>query len=293
MGPTAIGKTSAAIRLNQFLNSIIISADSRQVYKELSIGTAKPSSDEIISGNIKLVDHVSIKEHYTAGRFEKEADELISRAFANSEIPILCGGTGLYIKAVCEGLDVFPKVKNQVNIALQKEFEENGLEDFLTELKEGDPLYYNAADVQNPQRVMRALGVMRSSGLPFSSFLSKKASRVKKYKPIYLIFEEERAILYSKINSRVDRMFEKGLVSEVEKLVPFKNLKALQTVGYAEIFKYLEGQYSLEQSKNEIKKNTRRYAKRQMTWLRNQVDGHRLQVNDTDQIMATISQVLK
>lgn len=284
VGPTAIGKTEVANTINELLESVIISADSRQVYQEMTIGTAKPSVSEIASNNIKLVDHISVVDEYSAGRFVEEATTLLQTEIDKGKTAIVCGGTGLYIKSLFHGIDTFPKVDTQVVIDLDVELENNGISVLAEELKQKDPDYYEVVDKENHRRIVRALSVIRSSGKPYSSFLDKSNDNIP-FQPVYIILDEERETIYNRINKRVDKMFERGLLDEVESLIEYKDLRALQTVGYTEVFRYLGGSLSLAECKSEIKKNTRRYAKRQMTWNRNQVEGKYFRRDDVHSIL--------
>jgi tRNA dimethylallyltransferase len=288
-GPTAIGKTDLALQLNAFLKTSIISADSRQVYKEMSIGTAKPSKAEILAGNIKLVDHVSVHDHYNAGTFAREAKEIIEDDFKRHDCTIICGGTGLYISAVIDGLHDFPEINSDIKSSLETDYKANGLQPLLKELESKDPDYYQIADINNPRRVIRALEIIRQSGKPYTYFTSKDKEE-SNYQTIEIILEEDRQILYDRINKRVETMMEKGLLEEVESLVAFRHLKALQTVGYAELFDYLDGNSSLEHAVSEIQKHSRRFAKRQITWLSRYQEKRRFSASDSASIIAFLKE---
>ncbi len=290
-GPTAIGKTNIAMELVQNLDGYILSADSRQVYKELAIGTAKPSKEEIIQGKMELVDHISIHENYSAGTYMREALDLIEARADTGGPAILCGGTGLYIKAVCEGLDEIPKVSISIVKELNEELEYRGIELLQKELLDKDPTYHRNISIDNPRRVIRALSVIRQTGHPFSSFLSKDKV-VRGFEPIYIVLDMDREQLYKRINTRVMQMIDEGLVNEVEKLLEFKSAQALQTVGYTEVFSYLEGKWSLDVAISEIQKNTRRYAKRQMTWNRNQLAAKYFHPQDLSAIIEYLKEQL-
>ena len=292
IGPTGIGKTDLALHLTRELPSYIISADSRQVYKEMSIGTAKPSSDEILEGRIQLVNHCSITTPYNAATFANDAQVIIDSPTFINAIPLVCGGTGLYVKALCEGLDDLPHIPAHIRNALTHELSEFGLANLQAELLAADPEYYNTADIQNPVRLIRALEVYRSSGQKMSHLLGKQKSKIPDHRILNIILELPREELYDRINTRVDHMFDNGLVAEVEQLIQYRELKALATVGYAEVFRYLDGVITLESCRNEIKKNTRRYAKRQMTWCRNQIMGHSYHPLDYGRITSHIKSVL-
>lgn len=267
LGPTAVGKTDTSIELARRYDSPIISCDSRQLYREMSIGTAVPSAEQL-----EQVKHYFIQDHsildpiYTAGKYELEALELIGRLFDQGhETLVMTGGSGFYIDAVCNGLDDFPPADMELREALTRRLREEGVESLRMELKALDPESYRTVDIANGQRVVRALEVCIMTGRPFSSF---KTSQVKKrdfeIQKIGLI--RPRDVLYNRINRRAAQMLDEGLVDEVRSLVPHRNLPALQTVGYKEVFDYLDGQYDLPRALELIQRNTRHYAKRQMTW---------------------------
>lgn len=267
VGPTAIGKTTLSIKLAKAFNTEIISADSRQFFKEMTIGTAVPSKEELNSAKHYFIQNKSITENYSVGDFERDAIELLEKLFKKHQVVIMVGGSGLYVDAVVKGLDSFPIVPNDVRKQLKSEFEVKGIESLQNELKELDPDYYKQVDIQNTQRVIRALEVCRASGKPFSSFRKNKNPN-RNFDTLYIGLTAEREVIYERINQRVDLMIEYGLVEEVEKLNAFRHLNALQTVGYRELFDYFDGKLTLEEAISEIKKNTRRFAKRQGTWFR-------------------------
>lgn len=271
LGPTGIGKTGLAIKLAQHYQTSIISADSRQFYKEMSIGTAVPTKEELQAVTHYFIQHKSIVESYTVGDFERETLAVLHDLFAANDIVLMAGGSGLYIDAVVRGLDTFPPIDPEVRNTLNKKLEEFGLPILKAQLKELDPIYAAKVDLFNPQRVIRALEVCLSSGKPYSAFLNKnKAARP--FKTIMLGMEAPRNIVYQRINTRVDTMMAEGLLNEVKGLIEHKHLNALQTVGYKELFRYLDGDCSLDDAVDEIKKNTRRFAKRQGTWFRRTQD---------------------
>ncbi|MAO09565.1 MAG: tRNA (adenosine(37)-N6)-dimethylallyltransferase MiaA [Flavobacteriaceae bacterium] len=267
VGPTAIGKTKLAIELAQAFNTQIISADSRQFFKEMSIGTAVPSAKELAAAPHHFIQNKTIFEPYSVGDFETEAIQLLDKLFTENDVVIMVGGSGLYVDAVTKGLNDFPKISKQTREELNSELDEKGLESLQKELKDKDPLYFSKVDIQNPHRIIRALEVIRTSGKPYSSFLNQK-KKERTFKTIYVGLTAERQIIYDRINKRVDIMMEAGLFKEVAELVPHKNLNALQTVGYRELFDHLDGNSTLEEAVSEIKKNTRRFAKRQNTWFK-------------------------
>ncbi len=267
-GPTASGKTSIAIELAKKLGAEIISADSRQVYKEMSIGTAKPTVKEMQGIPHHFIGNVSIKEKYDVGIYEREVLGFLEKYYQKNKYAILVGGTGLYINAVLYGLDKFPDVDEEVKLKLIEEYHEKGIEYLQNELKKVDLKYYSTVDKNNAHRMIRALSVYRQSGMPYSSFLDKIKPK-REFEPIKILLDTPREILYQRINDRVDDMLKQGLEYEARDLYRFKHLKALQTVGYKELFKYFDGNLAREEAIDLLKQNTRRYAKRQMTWFRN------------------------
>ncbi|MBE7645854.1 tRNA (adenosine(37)-N6)-dimethylallyltransferase MiaA [Tenacibaculum finnmarkense] len=267
VGATAIGKTALSIKLAQHFNCSIISCDSRQFFKEMSIGTAVPSSEELEAAPHHFIQNRSIFEEYSVGQFEKDALAKLDELFTENPVQIMVGGSGLYIDAVLKGLDYFPEVDASIREKLTKELEENGIEKLQEQLKELDIETYNTITIDNPHRVMRALEVCIGSGKTYSSFKNKpKAPR--NFEVIKIGLTADRQIMYDRINKRVDIMLENGLLEEAKKMQPHKDLTALKTVGYRELFEYFEGNFTKEFAIEEIKKNTRRFAKRQGTWFR-------------------------
>lgn len=266
-GPTAVGKTSVAIKLAKSFQTEIVSADSRQCYRELKIGVARPSEEELKKVTHHFIASHSITDIISAAGFEKFALQKVNELFNKHDVVIMVGGTGLYIKAFCEGLDEIPEVNPDIRNLVIANYNKNGLEWLKNEVIEKDPGFYKEGEIQNPQRMMRALEVMESTGQSILSFQKgKKAERI--FNIIKFGLELPREELYRHINTRVEKMIEQGLVEEVKSLLPLRHYNALHTVGYTEIFNYLDGNISLEQATEEIKKNTRHYAKRQMTWFR-------------------------
>ncbi len=267
VGPTAIGKTKLSIELAKYFNCEIVSADSRQFYKEMRIGTAVPDKDELEQVTHHFIQHISIRKNYSVGDFEKDALSKLSQLFEENKYTILVGGSGLYIDAVTKGLDSFPNISEEIRSTLKKRFDDEGIESLQQELKVLDPVYFEKVDIQNKHRVMRALEVCIGSGKPYSSFINKSPKK----RPFHIIkigLTAEREIIYERINQRVDLMMEAGLLNEAKNLYPYKSLNALNTVGYKEIFEFIDGNYDLDYAVSEIKKNTRRFAKRQLTWFR-------------------------
>jgi len=267
VGPTAVGKTAAAIKLAQHFDTEILSADSRQFYKEMNIGTAKPDEQELLAAKHHFINSHSIQEDYSAGDFERDALQLLASLFEKKDVVIMVGGSGLFVRAVCEGLDDLPKAPEGVREALNKQFEIAGLAPLKERLKEIDPAYYAIADIDNPQRVIRALEVFEASGNTMS-FYQKKEVEKRPFEVITIGLNTDRQQLYNRINLRVDKMIHKGLVEEVKSLSNYRTKPAMLTVGYSEIFQYLDGAISFEEAIDKVKQNSRRYAKRQITWFK-------------------------
>ena len=266
-GPTAAGKTAVAIELARHWKTEIISADSRQCFKELNIGVARPSDEELRTVKHHFVASHSIQQEINAGGFEEYALEKVNGLFQNHDVVVMVGGTGLYIKAFCEGLDEIPTVKPGIRAGIMMQFKEKGLTWLKEEIKLKDPEFYKTGEIQNPQRLMRALEVIESTGRSVLYFRKGK-KRERDFNIVKIGLELPKEQLHDNINARVDRMIKMGLVEEVKKLQANKHLNALQTVGYSEIFDHLDGKISLEEAIDAIKINTRHYAKRQMTWFR-------------------------
>lgn len=267
IGPTAIGKTTLAIKIANYFKTEIVSADSRQFYKEMNIGTAKPSTSELNSIKHHLINNKSVNDNYNIYDYEKDALKSIESIFNKKDIAILVGGSGLYINTVLYGLDEIPGISAEVRNSLYLDLELKGIKKLQEKLKLLDPSSYRSIDINNPRRLIRALEVSISTGKSYSSFLKKKKKK-RDFNIIVLGMNQERLDLYKKINTRVDNMVENGLINEVKELYTLKGLNTLNTIGYSEVFNYIEDKYSLDECVNEIKKNTRRYAKRQLTWFK-------------------------
>lgn len=266
-GPTGSGKTELAIRLARHFNTEILSADSRQFYREMSIGTAKPEPGQLDQARHHFVNSLSIHQAYSAGDFERDALGVLDEIFAKKDYAILTGGSGLFLKALCEGLDDFPEVPAAIREALEQLLNTHGISALQQMLANSDPDYYQEVDLSNPRRLIRALSVIRASGQPYSSFRVKNRAP-RSFFPIYIELAWNRNTLYQRINQRVNAMIEKGLVQEVQALLPWKNLPALKTVGYQELFDYFEGACSFEVAVERVRQHSRNYAKRQLTWSR-------------------------
>lgn len=270
-GPTAAGKTSLAIQVALHFRTEIISADSRQFYKEMSIGTAKPSAKELRIVKHHFINSHSIHDTFSVGDFEKEVLTLLDQLFKNYEQVVLVGGSGLFIDAICNGFDELPKASKEIRDNLNLILEEEGISALQERLLKADPVYHKEVDIHNPQRLIRALEVFESTGKPFSSY----RTRVKKkrdFNIIKLAINSPRVQLYEQINLRVEQMIKQGLIEEVKALHEHKGLNTLNTVGYSELFEYLDGNYSKDDAIEKIKQNTRRFAKRQITWFKKSKD---------------------
>lgn len=265
-GPTAIGKTRMAIALAKHFNTEILSCDSRQFFKEMYIGTAVPEADELVEIKHHFIQHKSIFTPYSVGDFEREATALLSELFKQHDVVVMVGGSGLYADALIHGLDSFPAVPEEVRNELKATYQAQGITYLQELLSRLDPEHYTRVDKNNPQRMIRALEVCLASGLPYSSFL-KQHNTQRDFTTVEIALTAEREVVYQRINSRVEQMLERGLIIEAQDLYPHRDLNALQTVGYRELFSFLSGVYTLDVAIEEIKKNTRRFAKRQYTWL--------------------------
>ncbi len=275
-GPTAVGKTAFTVALAQELGTEILSADSRQFYRELRIGTAKPTPEEMQGVLHHFIDSHGIQQEYSAGRFAADAEKLLADLCRRYPVVIATGGSGLYLQALTDGLDELPAVEPAVRQALQAELATEGLPPLLAELRVLDPVTFARIDRQNPQRVLRALEVGRGTGQPFSSFHRGPAALAaqaagRPFRVVKVALTRPREVLYQRIDQRVRAMLDAGLLAEVEALLPFRHHQALQTVGYQEIFGYLDGHYDLAEATRLLQRNTRHYAKRQLTWLRRDV----------------------
>lgn len=292
VGPTGIGKTALSIELAKNLKTEIISCDSRQFYKELKIGTAAPSSEELSLVPHHFIGNLSIAQDYSVGDFEKDALRKINELFNKYDQLIMVGGSGLYEKAVNEGLDNFPDIDSKVREDLMVEIQEKGLSYLQEELKKNDPEYYSQVDYNNPVRVMRALEIFRGTGKPYSSF-RKNLVEKRNFTSVKIGLTASRDLIYDRINKRVDLMMEKGLLEEVISLQSYRHKNALQTVGYKELFDYLDGNCSLEFAIDEIKKNSRRYAKRQLTWYRRDESVNWFDYQSTQEIVDFVTEKIR
>lgn len=286
-GPTASGKTALAIRLAQYFQAPILSADSRQCYRQMTIGTAKPTAEELEQAPHFFINHLSIEQPFSVNDYVRLALHWLEQAFQQHDFVILVGGTGLYINALCQGMDDFPDVALEIRQNLEREYQQHGLHHLQAELQKVDPVYYAAVDEHNPHRLIRALAFYRATGQPFSDYRKGQGSP-RFFQPIYLQLHRPRTELYARIDDRVHMMIQQGLLDEAQQLYAFRQMPAMQTVGYQECFDYLDGKISWPSAIELIQRNSRRYAKRQLTWMRR--DGHwkMVQPHDWPLILAYI-----
>ncbi|WP_372948332.1 tRNA (adenosine(37)-N6)-dimethylallyltransferase MiaA [Mariniphaga sp.] len=286
-GPTAIGKTRVAIETAKFFNTEIVSADSRQIYRELSIGTAVPSQAELNSITHHFIRSHSIHDAYNASRYESEAMELLEKLFRKYNTVVLTGGSMLYIDAVCKGIDIMPDVDPELRQNLKTSLKENGIEGLRFQLKQLDPAYYNQVDLKNPARIVHALEICLMTGKPYSSFRTSP-SKERPFSVIKIGLDCDRVELHQRINQRVDKMIEAGLEEEARSVYPFKHLNSLNTVGYREFFAHFNGEISKEKTIELIKRNSRRYARKQLTWFRKDSEMNWFQPHDLEKIIKFI-----
>ena len=265
-GPTAVGKTEYAIEMAKSLNTEIISCDSRQMYREMRIGTAVPSEKELTTVKHHFIGNISIHDYYNVSMFEQDCLQLLEQLFTKHETVVMTGGSGLYIDAICKGIDDFPTVDVEIRKTVAGWFNAEGIEYLRRQLKVLDPEHYSKVDLRNHKRIMKAIEVCLQTGKPYSSFLTAQ-QRKRPFDVEKIIINRPREELYERINRRTTMMMEQGLLEEVKTLYPFRHLNALNTVGYKELFAYIDGHYDLDAAVELIRRNTRRYAKRQLTWL--------------------------
>ncbi|MFK8010333.1 MAG: tRNA (adenosine(37)-N6)-dimethylallyltransferase MiaA [Saprospiraceae bacterium] len=291
-GATATGKTATGIQLAQYFETEILSCDSRQFYREMTIGTAKPTAEELAAAPHHFINLLSIDEDYNVGDFERDAIKLLDKIFLEKDVALLVGGSGLFIRALCDGLDEFPKIPIEVKKEVLNIFEKDGLEALQEAVKIADPIYFKKVDQKNPVRLMRALDVIKATGKPFSSFQNQK-KKSRNFTPIYINVIMDRAQLYDRINRRVDLMMEAGLLEEAKSLFPYKEKNSLQTVGYQEFMGFFEEKITLEEAIELVKRNSRRYAKRQMTWFRKENHWGSFQANEIEKIIEYVEEKVK
>ena len=269
-GPTASGKASLSIKMAQHFQAEIISADSRQCYKEMSIGTAVPLPGELAAVPHHFIHSHSIHQPLTAGKYMEQPRSLLEELFRKKEVIVVSGGTGLYIKALIHGIDKLPTIHQQTREKVKEIFAQEGIEVLRQLIRKNDPVYFEKADINNPARLMRAAEIIMETGKAYSSFLQQQTEQRLPYRIISVVIDHERSVLYDRINKRVDLMIEMGLEEEVRRLLPYKDLTTLHTVGYSELFEYFDNFLTLPEAISAIKQHSRNYAKRQLTWFRNQ-----------------------
>lgn len=290
-GPTAIGKTSMAIRIANAFGTEIVSADSRQIYSELNIGVARPTADELKAVTHHMIGTQSIHQYYNVSMYEQDVLLILKNLFTKYPMVVLTGGSGFYIDALCNGIDDLPTILPEIRSQIENELQQNGLKNLLMELEKTDPEYYQIADLNNPKRITKAIEVFRQTGRTYSSFLTRQ-TRQRPFNILKISLDLPRDILHKRINQRVLKMMQEGLLQEAEQLFTHKHLNALNTVGYKEIFEYMEGKYSLEEAISNIQANTRQYARRQLTWFRRDKSYHWFTPNWEPEIMNLIQKNL-
>ncbi|MDO5341150.1 MAG: tRNA (adenosine(37)-N6)-dimethylallyltransferase MiaA [Bacteroidia bacterium] len=290
-GPTASGKTATAIKVAKAFDTVIISADSRQFYKELSIGTAAPTEEELSEVKHYFVHNFSIEQSYDVADYEQDALRLLNELFKRNDVVVMTGGSGLFIDAVCNGLDLIPDISVETRNKVNEIYEKGGLAALQTEVEKADPEYFKIVDRQNPRRLQRAIEVFLQTGKPYSTFRKNKHVD-RDFNVIKTALLWDRDELIKRINKRVDNMMESGLLDEVKSVYGRRHLNSLNTVGYKELFEYLDGKAILEQAVEQVKINTRQYAKRQMTWLRKNTEYHWFSIDEYDKMLEFIKEQL-
>lgn len=284
LGPTGVGKTELSLQIAELLGSPIISSDSRQLYKDLPIGTAAPTAEQLARVKHYMVGTLSLSDYYSASQFEEEVLSLLNTLYQTLPAVVMSGGSMMYIDAVCQGIDDIPPVNPEIRHTIYKQFEEEGLDSLLTELKEKDPIHYEEVDRKNHKRVIHALEICRTTGRPYSSFRTH-TPKERPFRIIKIGLNRQREELYNRINQRVDQMMSEGLLEEARRVYPFRQLNSLNTVGYKELFNFLDGVWPLDLAIEKIKRNTRIYAKKQMTWFKRDPEITWFHPNDKEQIL--------
>lgn len=288
-GPTAVGKTALCLDIAQHFGIPIINADSRQIYKELKIGTASPTDEQLAKVKHYFVGSLSLNDYYSASLFEQQTMEILEREFAKSDYALMAGGSMMYIDAVCDGIDDIPTVDDVTRETLKARLASEGLEPLVEELKQLDPEYYEIVDKQNPRRVVHGLEICLMTGKTYTSF-RKREKKQRPFRIIKIGLNRDREELYDRINQRVDQMMDEGLQDEARNLYPMRHMNALNTVGYKEMFAYLDGTWTLEEAVERIKGNTRRYARKQLTWYKKDEQIRWFHPDEKENILSYISQ---
>lgn len=291
LGPTGVGKTELSLRIAEHFHSPIISSDSRQLYKDLPIGTAAPTAAQMERVRHYLVGTLSLTDYYSASQFEEDVIALLQTLHRTSPTVVMSGGSMMYIDAVCKGIDEIPTILPEVRQAVYTQYEKEGLQPFLDELKAADPVHYDEVDRNNYKRVLHAIEICRQTGLPYSSFRTK-SHKPRPFRILKIGLTRDRQELCDRINRRVDQMIADGLIEEARRVYPFKHLNALNTVGYKELFRYFDGEWTLETAIEKIKRNTRVYARKQMTWFKRDPDIHWFHPEEEKEIREYLNQAL-
>lgn len=289
-GPTAVGKTALSIEVAEAAGTGILSADSRQCYQGMAIGTAQPGAEELARVPHHFINELLVEDHFSAARYESYGLEVINQIFRKQDVAVVCGGTGLYLKALCEGLDETPEVDPAIAADVDTTYKTEGLSWLQARVREEDPAGYASVDAQNPARLLRILAFVRTTGHSLTKY-QKRSPKTRSFRIVKYALELPRPLLYSRIEQRVDAMMDAGLLAEAQALYPKRHLKALQTVGYAELFEYFDGKWSLDEAVSKIKQHTRNYAKRQMTWFRNEGSYLPLAADDPDAVAIMLAAV--
>ena len=294
LGPTAVGKTELSLSLAKLLSSPIISADSRQIYKTLSIGTAAPTEEQLREVKHYFVHQLELDEYYSSAQFESDVLSLLKEHFETHDYALMSGGSMMYIDAVCKGIDDIPTIGDDVREMLRERLAQEGLDTLKAELRIIDPEYYAIADLKNPKRIVHALEIYYQSGIPFSR-LRTNTQKERPFRIVKIGLTRSRELLFQRINQRVDEMMQQGLMNEVRSVYPLRHLNSLNTVGYKELFKVLDGEWELSMAVERIKKNTRVYAKKQMTWFKHDTDIHWLNLDHTslNEAMSFVKEIIK
>ena len=290
-GPTGVGKTDLSIGIAKHFGAEILSCDSRQFYRELGIGVAKPTAEQMKEVKHHFIDNVSVTERYSIWQYESDATKFLNSYFQSNDIAIMCGGSGLYIDAVCNGIDLMPDPDSAIRQEVINLYNEKGIEALRFELQRIDPVYYSQVDLKNPQRIMRGIEMTRQTGKPFSEFRTNTRTK-RDFSTIKFLINIDRSKLYDRINRRVDIMIERGLVDEARKLMEYRNYTALHTIGYTELFDYFDGKTNLDEAVELIKRNSRRYARRQITWFHRNKEYYECEPDESS-IISMVSERIK
>lgn len=287
IGPTGVGKTELSLSIAEMLKCDIVSADSRQMYADLKIGTAAPTSEQLARVKHHFVGNLALTDYYSAARYEEEAMQCLTQLFQTNDYALLTGGSMMYVDAVCKGIDDIPTVDAETRTFMMERYEKEGLEPLCAELRLLDPEYYRTVDLKNPKRVIHALEICHMTGRTYTSYRTQSFKK-RPFRIIKIGLRREREELYERINRRVDMMIEEGLLEEVKSVLPYRHLNSLNTVGYKELFNYLDGEWELDFAIEKIKQNSRIYSRKQMTWFKRDTDIHWFHPDNTDDLMKLV-----